>query len=190
MPARRPAWTAGFLSTPSARRATCRTPPGTSSTTNFYPRPPRGGRLMRWKSGAGPSNFYPRPPRGGRRLTKTYHIGNVNISIHALREEGDTTRQELATAQRRFLSTPSARRATFAHEHRTATHLHFYPRPPRGGRPEYIQQPDEDTYISIHALREEGDAVRTACALLFWRFLSTPSARRATDSSSVWRWYE
>ena len=34
--------------------------------------------------------------------------------------------------------------------------------------------------ISIHALREEGDSVVRPKAGAMWRFLSTPSARRAT----------
>ena len=34
-------------------------------------------------------NFYPRPPRGGRRLTLPRLFLAVDISIHALREEGD-----------------------------------------------------------------------------------------------------
>ena len=37
--------------------------------------------------------------------------------------------------------------------------------------------------ISIHALREEGDAFLMAVSTAFWTFLSTPSARRATG---VW----
>ena len=35
--------------------------------------------------------------------------------------------------------------------------------------------------ISIHALREEGDVVIAIDIIKSWRFLSTPSARRATD---------
>ena len=79
-----------FLSTPSARRATprCSWTPG--RTTHFYPRPPRGGRRCQPESGRYPAgNFYPRPPRGGRRI----------ITAH---------RPSLP----KFLSTPSARRAT------------------------------------------------------------------------------
>ena len=38
-------------------------------------------------------------------------------------------------------------------------------------------------WISIHALREEGDAVGVYLCLLATAFLSTPSARRATWSS-------
>ena len=34
--------------------------------------------------------------------------------------------------------------------------------------------------ISIHALREEGDGLAVAAGILIYKFLSTPSARRAT----------
>ena len=61
--------TTGFLSTPSARRAT---QDGTSSSS---------GRLY----------FYPRPPRGGRLDAATLTLRAQIISIHALREEGDGT---------------------------------------------------------------------------------------------------
>ena len=58
-------------------------------------------------------NFYPRPPRGGRPPTVSLDHRLEAISIHALREEGDAF---LLASRRRplaFLSTPSARRATF-----------------------------------------------------------------------------
>ena len=124
-----------FLSTPSARRATCRRrrknpdfaisihalrEEGDDLTKarwyldyNFYPRPPRGGRLPALlRDVAAPTDFYPRPPRGGRpeRLHSTAF--DRTISIHALREEGDAQKQLDATAKGLFLSTPSARRAT------------------------------------------------------------------------------
>ena len=57
-----------------------------------------------------------------------------------------------------FLSTPSARRATY----------------------QRLQQPMR-TNISIHALREEGDAKNPCCTIHHLEFLSTPSARRATE---------
>ena len=57
---------------------------------NFYPRPPRGGRLPRKQAVDGRAYFYPRPPRGGRLLLFQRRPGAVKISIHALREEGDT----------------------------------------------------------------------------------------------------
>ena len=39
------------------------------------------------------SYFYPRPPRGGRRCKEVYP-GEEEISIHALREEGDSKNGE------------------------------------------------------------------------------------------------
>ena len=62
----------------------------------------------------------------------------LEISIHALREEGD----DPVHAQRL---------------HRR----NFYPRPPRGGRLVQINLPTAHLVISIHALREEGDSAST-----------------------------
>ena len=79
------------------------------------------------------------------------------ISIHALREEGDGTFHFHVTLSGQFLSTPSARRATehgFPNENQNG---YFYPRPPRGGR---------------RIATVDGNVTVT--------FLSTPSARRAT----------
>ena len=81
----------------------------------------------------------------------------LSISIHALREEGDKrasekwdeTRKFLSTpsarratddgadrvVQTKFLSTPSARRATWTCRPCCRPGGYFYPRPPRGGRP-------------------------------------------------------
>ena len=99
-----------FLSTPSARRATSVI--GVSPFSfDFYPRPPRGGR--RWslrRCRRMTENFYPRPPRGGRLVV----LSQYQIAA-------------------KFLSTPSARRATTSAV--PAFLLYFYPRPPRGGRP-------------------------------------------------------
>ena len=79
------------------------------------------------------------------------------ISIHALREEGDYHMRGMAADIRAFLSTPSARRATKRQASTDTALLHFYPRPPRGGRPNGKQAQIPRYYISIHALREEGD---------------------------------
>ena len=37
-------------------------------------------------------NFYPRPPRGGRQPGAASGLPGQDISIHALREEGDPPR--------------------------------------------------------------------------------------------------
>ena len=84
-------------------------------------------------------------------------IKNWRISIHALREEGDLWIVGTMETTIRFLSTPSARRATAV---------------PQAGRP--------GADISIHALREEGDEEPVEVPDISKIFLSTPSARRAT----------
>ena len=154
--------------------------PESSPGRNFYPRPPRGGRRpnathgkLTFKFLSTPSarratsakrningstiNFYPRPPRGGRlKPTQLMSLQN-QISIHALREEGD----RLAAWQ-------------------TCFQQDFYPRPPRGGRRVFLDEDQSDILISIHALREEGDGRARIVPLWAGEFLSTPSARRAT----------
>ena len=129
-------------------------------------------------------NFYPRPPRGGRPGAVQGRDLRPDISIHALREEGDngpckdaldkleflsTPSARRATAPMaasgctsRFLSTPSARRATCRGQRSGRKPLHFYPRPPRGGRRTF----------HFHVT-------------LSGQFLSTPSARRATAKTET-----
>ena len=130
-------------------------------------------------------NFYPRPPRGGRPDESATEELIRAISIHALREEGDKDDRLSGNPNQIFLSTPSARRATprrYGGRDRQQISIHalreegdssplplqlperthFYPRPPRGGRPFNLQG-----RIEVSA------------------FLSTPSARRATQANPV-----
>ena len=122
-----------FLSTPSARRATAalrRTGPrrgisihalreegdttcSSSSVTaaNFYPRPPRGGRLTGRGQRIRTMVFLSTPSARRATLVVILLATCSVISIHALREEGD-------------------RRGQILH----LTGVNFYPRPPRGGR--------------------------------------------------------
>ena len=169
-----------FLSTPSARRATSRSRAGCNGFCisihalreegdlkasgsglrlwDFYPRPPRGGRLVFAPLGNGLWNFYPRPPRGGRPADDPPGQRGRCISIHALREEGD-----------------------FLHWSVWSRALYFYPRPPRGGRLGSPTYSASQSFISIHALREEGDPSHPLSQSRPCEFLSTPSARRATN---------
>ena len=80
------------------------------------------------------SDFYPRPPRGGRPSLTNGERDALEISIHALREEGDPDPEE-----------------------RGKSDGYFYPRPPRGGRRSVTLGLTYIYIISIHALREEGD---------------------------------
>ena len=153
--------TSSFLSTPSARRAT------------------------RCIIASGDDSIFLSTP-SARRATYFYCPNRIlwDISIHALREEGDEMclpvilhrrnfyprpprggRQQSETTDRRFtefLSTPSARRATYC--------------------PNRILW---DSFISIHALREEGDLDIIDNYIDDREFLSTPSARRATVDSRI-----
>ena len=104
------------------------------------------------------------------------------ISIHALREEGDRLPWLYVSRTQVFLSTPSARRATPAAGRRRYYLANFYPRPPRGGRRDSATYDLKVIEISIHALREEGDMLVRVKAVGVVQFLSTPSARRATDA--------
>ena len=95
----------------------------------------------------------------GDRLVSTHNRQTHDISIHALREEGDSVLLRWLKKLKRFLSTPSARRAT---TRETRTHARVF--------------------ISIHALREEGDSTAWMEQGDTEIFLSTPSARRATPN--------
>ena len=155
-----------------------------STNSYFYPRPPRGGRLQCERPGIAGKKFLSTP--SARRATNctTPQRAICAISIHALREEGDSF-------------------------HRPACYPHsnFYPRPPRGGRRKCCRTSGRGGRISIHALREEGDAhlpvdvdrhaisihaLREEVDLPFGAvhctqksFLSTPSARRATAKTET-----
>ena len=128
----------------------------------------------------GRQNFYPRPPRGGRQKFICGKDYATAISIHALREEGDLVCLTWPLYALLFLSTPSARRATSTAPPSVSNTMYFYPRPPRGGRHHQPVASSIPNPISIHALREEGDAEQKAEEMKKFEFLSTPSARRAT----------
>ena len=78
-----------FLSTPSARRATTGEGEMFEQTRDFYPRPPRGGRLTALFSSSRFPEFLSTP--SARRATnwRRNSAAVSGISIHALREEGD-----------------------------------------------------------------------------------------------------
>ena len=196
-----------FLSTPSARRATVFFQTHSWFFSYFYPRPPRGGRRAARVFAKSAMDFYPRPPRGGRLHRVVLLRRQKQISIHALREEGDVAADAELYVAEKFLSTPSARRATRRSEQSrhvsayfyprpprggrrlvlliSAGRIYFYPRPPRGGRPRLRVLDPFVLEISIHALREEGDLMMLCSSVSAILFLSTPSARRATRAEKA-----
>ena len=101
-----------FLSTPSARRATIGFVHAEHVQHDFYPRPPRGGRQAALVDAFYMALFLSTPSARRATLVRLIRLLDKHcISIHALREEGDT-KQPMPT-------TPPG---------------YFYPRPPRGGR--------------------------------------------------------
>ena len=172
-----------FLSTPSARRATCQLLFGALHPEISIHALREEGDGRRHPEPAAFRHFYPRPPRGGRPVRASAYPDYIVISIHALREEGDAAPDSACPTDFGFLSTPSARRATGEHIAAHEPAFHFYPRPPRGGRPRYPYLTPHQSSISIHALREEGDQGTSAFLGSLVEFLSTPSARRATPAS-------
>ena len=103
--------------------------------------------------------FYPRPPRGGRQLsTSDMAQGRRFLSTPSARRA--TVNSFNVYIDGVFLSTPSARRATLSSLNTGTGGADFYPRPPRGGR------------------RISGKFRSNATG-----FLSTPSARRATGAA-------
>ena len=151
-----------FLSTPSARRAT-QLPPGAYHTiSDFYPRPPRGGRPGVRHGCTLDVGISIHALREEGDLCQRHLPGLEPISIHALREEGDRRSPQQPPNRSLFLSTPSARRAT--HQ---------------------VFKLNLGELISIHALREEGDSRLTAASCCGKIFLSTPSARRATAKTET-----
>ena len=172
-----------FLSTPSARRAT--------SCGGYY---------------ASAAAIFLSTP-SARRATVKLSLALLtayDISIHALREEGDVGVLHPNCMCPIFLSTPSARRATIPYITTVNYSVQKFLSTPSARRATVVGLPLIVLYfISIHALREEGDAIlqrnqntvedisihalreegdrwqprpRSGTAA----FLSTPSARRAT----------
>ena len=81
----------------------------------------------------------------------------MGISIHALREEGDTPIND-SSFTKSFISIHALREeGDPVRAADKASSWYFYPRPPRGGRHEIYHALHDDVNISIHALREEGD---------------------------------
>ena len=171
-----------FLSTPSARRAT--------RSSQFH--------SLSWEFLSTPSARRATRNAAGRLADRP------RISIHALCEEGDNSSQRVieirlnfyprplrggrqgyilqAVRARIFLSTPSARRATAADDAGYRSASYFYPRPLRGGRRTIVSPSSRSTYFYPRPLRG-GRPYAIGDLVAYNKFLSTPSARRATTRS-------
>ena len=124
-------------------------------------------------------------PSARRATFNKVHKTNLKyISIHALCEEGDKFATHTSGQLVPFLSTPSARRATGAIYLWYTLPQYFYPRPLRGGRPTRMFSSTHRSHFYPRPLRG-GRPSRHAEQHRQIRFLSTPSARRATELPDV-----
>ena len=154
------------------RRGACR------CAGHFYPRPPGGGRHDA-RVGLPLKNAFLSTPSGWRATFLRYiELPETQISIHALRVEGDLIfKQRLDVALHFYPRPPGGGRPISRHSR--AVRGYFYPRPPGGGRrvfpaptcppTKFLSTPSgwrateeyrvmqERGFISIHALRVEGD---------------------------------
>ena len=147
----------GFLSTPSARRATWKANESKPSEIISIHALREEGDIWTYSTHTEEIKFLSTPSARRATTNEKDRLYAIAISIHALREEGDKQPRGRQRDQHRFLSTPSARRATTSAPSGASASIDFYPRPPRGGR----------RYSRPNSRSRK-------------RFLSTPSARRAT----------
>ena len=129
---------------------------------NFYPRPPRGGRLRVSKIEADFDVFL--STSSARRTTGGLFDNLVNMAFLSTSSARRTTpaRPTAAVVAGLFLSTSSARRTTICYSLK-----------------------DSDLTISIHVLREEDDRPPASAAAGSRTFLSTSSARRTTRKAEL-----
>ena len=176
-------------------------------TTDFNPRPPRGGRLHCTKSELlRPVNFNPRPPRGGRpkggrfvdgekqfqstppaRGATQGHGGRlveIGISIHAPREGGDRCRRGLSPAGTISIHAPreGGDLLVSCSPHGSCD---FNPRPPRGGRRRITQEAGRPKLFQSTPPARGATSSLSKGYLPATGFQSTPPARGATSVDAI-----
>ena len=171
-----------FQSTPSVGRATTLALCSAIVRFNFNPRPPWGGRRYRERCNGCAVLFQSTPSVGRATLAAVVHIAHGDISIHALRGEGDFHTPPARRRHREFQSTPSVGRATKKITQDFAQKSNFNPRPPWGGRlPAAVKVVAPVVFQSTpsvgRATASDADLTGVFCV-----FQSTPSVGRATSA--------
>ena len=174
---------------------------------HFNPRPPWGGRRARRNAGTQARYFNPRPPWGGRRRDYRKQKGGRNISIHALRGEGDVAaeqspvfvaaisihalRGEGDSVARRIIikyviSIHALRGEGDSGRHQpNGNSTHFNPRPPWGGRHEILNPPPVETNFNPRPPWGGRPRITTLAPREQQQFQSTPSVGRATTANTA-----
>ena len=194
-----------FLSTPSARRAT----PGFSEAAlpcwYFYPRPPRGGRPLVYYNltSAWIISIHALREEGDLSMLQPAALTRIFLSTPSARRATTQCDYNIYFHNDFYPRPPRGGRPIKMGS--VPSLQHFYPRPPRGGRQAGRENGKGYHRISIHALREEGDLMLETPSFMMPNFyprpprggrltastamettalfLSTPSARRATNQS-------
>ena len=117
--------------------------------------------------------------RGEGDVYELLRRASCSISIHALRGEGDLRYTYIARKLKTFQSTPSVGRATFF-QCFVVLLIEISIHALRGEGDVCIKKCTVRVVISIHALRGEGDLSKPTCLCAFGKFQSTPSVGRAT----------
>ena len=170
---------------------------------DFYPRPPRGGRHERHIKELYELLFLSTPSARRATFSDVQSVQHAQISIHALREEGD--KPLLCFHQPKAISIHALREegdvTSAADEGGAPISIHalreegdccplhwasipgnFYPRPPRGGRPSINLTGVAHLYFYPRPPRGGRPMAKGSVEDKF-KFLSTPSARRATHAA-------
>ena len=169
-----------FLSTSPLRGTTVDVSNTFSAFTDFYPRPPCGGRrLTRYLFGCLGLHFYPRPPCGGRPRGLSFAgVRERFLSTSPLRGTTDIIALEYIW---RLISIHVPLAGDDAHSAATArSSANFYPRPPCGGRQEILRRRYILGQISIHVPLAGDDPVSSTTPDPASKFLSTSPLRGTT----------
>ena len=187
-----------FLSTPSARRATCAVDAGHRIVVRFLSTPSARRATVIAFSYAILQEFLSTP--SARRATcHRPHCKRPCMPFLSTPSARRATSPHffVLVARRVFLSTPSARRATDGDTAsirllgisihalrkegdppcplgRGSIAVYFYPRPPQGGRPRLTPSRPATCSISIHALRKEGDCTSSPTSSAAVNFYPRP----------------
>ena len=108
-----------------------------TTSINFYPRPPGGGRLFTIRGAVFLKIFLSTPSGWRATFALLLHSKSAEISIHALRVEGDRSRGQSGQTPDISIHALRVEGDGAARPHHS-NHKYFYPRPPGGGRPLHV----------------------------------------------------
>ena len=168
-----------FLSTPSARRATLTLYHADVLRLISIHALREEGDFLHFPHGMVHCDFYPRPPRGGRRLPARSRVSEIWHFYPRPPRGGRPAPPQTHHHSSDFYPRPP-RGGRHSKCVECDLRVYFYPRPPRGGRRRYsMQTVNQIAFLSTPSARRATD-MGAITEEEYNAFLSTPSARRAT----------